>query len=134
MAAKLDVNGHPIIAMGDVLTCAETGKQFIAADDGCSVNFAWSSTGEVLSDEGVDIRERRELLDRSRPFFCYVSGDGKHVTGWKGNVLGDVVRTGRGGGFGGRMLYVRVRDVHGGRWHGKGAGEGMSIKLWPSKS
>lgn len=117
------------IQFGQTLTCTETGKQFIAARDGITTNYARNAAGEVFSDEGVDIRERRELLDRSRPFFCYVSGDGRRVTGWKGNKLGEVVSSSVGGGFGGRLLHVRVRDVHGGLWHGKGAGAGMCITL-----
>ena len=117
------------ISIGDTLTCAETGATFIAAIDGCSTNYARNAAGEVFSHEGVDIRQRRELLDRTKPFSCYVSSDGNSVTGWKGNVLGRVVQRGVGGGFGGRMLHVRVRDVHGGMWHGKGAGNGFCITL-----
>jgi len=123
------------VQLGDVLTCAETGKQFIAAVDGCSTNYATDNSGHVFSDEGVNIRERRGLLDRSQPFFCYLRGDGKHVTGWKGNILGDVTQssTARTGWHGSELTYVRVIDVHGGRWHGKGAGRGMCIVLRPSK-
>jgi hypothetical protein len=77
------------INIGDPLTCAETGKQFTAAIDGCSTNYARTVAGEVLSDEGVTIREKRELLDRSRPFGCYLSGDGRTVTTWKGVALVD---------------------------------------------
>lgn len=132
----------PDIRIGDVLTCAETGKQFFAARDGISVNYARDAEGNIYSDEGVDIRERREMLDRSRPFGCYVSSDGKHVTGWKGNVLGDIVRAKRIAlPFGWRCSFTRgtdynaytVRDVHGAYWHGKGS-PGVCINLHPSKS
>lgn len=121
------------VEIGDTLTCAETGKQFVAGRDGCSTNYARNNAGEVFSDEGVDIRERRELSHRAGPFCCYVSSLGGTVTGWKGNVLGQIVRSSIGGGFGGRMLHVRVRDVHGGLWYGKGAGAGMCIMLRPTK-
>lgn len=125
-----------IIPLGSMLTCHETGKAFTAARDGCSVNYARDGKGYVYSDEGVDVREKRELLDRSRPFFAYVSSDGKHVTGWKGNILGRITwstthRTGFGGS---KLLYINVVDVHGGKWHGKGAGRGMCITLRPSKT
>lgn len=133
MTAKLDVNGHPIVAMGDTLTCAETGKRFIAARDGCSVNYAWSGTGEVLSDEGVDIRERRGLLDRSKPAYGYISRDGRAFTGWKGNKLGDAVAVGDSPVFHGRVTCYRVTDVHGGRWYGRGS-PGRCIKLRPCGS
>ena len=121
------------VNIGDTLTCSETGAQFIAARDGCSVNYARNNAGDIFSDAGVDIRERRELSNRKGPFFCYVSSDMRHVTGWKGNKLGEIVSRCIGGGFGGKMLHVRVRDVHGGMWHGKGAGAGMCITLRPMK-
>ena len=123
------------INVGDALTCAETGKQFVAARDGCSFNFARGRDGSIISDEGVDLRERRELLDRTLPFTCYLSGDGKHVTGWKGNVLGRVVRESeaRTGWHRSTITHVRVIDCHGNPWHGKGAGRGMCITLRASK-
>jgi hypothetical protein len=126
---------RPGIVFGDVLTCAETGKRFIAAHDGCSFNYATGRDGAIISDEGVDIRERRELLNRSRPFTCYLSGDGLHVTGWKGNILGRVTSetTSRTGWHGTAIAHIRVIDVHGQPWHGKGAGRGMCIRLHPSK-
>ena len=122
--------------VGQTLTCAETGRQFIGATDGHTFNYAHRvSTGGVLSDEGVNIIERRILLDRTKPFFCYLSGDGSAVTGWKGNVLGRVVSSGtsRTGWHGSTLTHIRVVDVHGGRWHGKGAGRGMCITLRPSR-
>lgn len=111
------------INIGDTLTCAEAGKQFIAQRDGCCFNYAIDREGRVYSDEGVDIRERRALLDRSKPFGCYVSCDGQIVTGWKGNKLGDIV------GGRGSLQRFRVRDVHGNWWTGRGAGAGMCCTL-----
>jgi hypothetical protein len=123
------------INIGDMLTCTETGKRFVAARDGCSVNYARGRDGSIISNEGVDLRERRELLDRTLPFHCYLSGDGNHVTGWKGNVLGHVVResTSHTGWQGSTITHVRVIDCHGNPWHGKGAGRGMCITLRASK-
>lgn len=77
--------------IGQTLTCAETGKQFIGAVEGFSTNYARDSAGRVYCDEGVDAREKRDMLDRSKPFTCYISSDGKHATGWKGNILGRVI-------------------------------------------
>jgi len=128
---ELDVNGNPIIEIGQILTCTETGKQFAAASDGFTYNYARDREGNLFSDEGVDIREKRVLLDRSKPFCCYLSRDGQHVTGWKGNILGRVTWSSESRGS--RLTHVRVTDVHGNPWHGKGAGSGMFIRLHPSK-
>jgi len=121
--------------LGSLQTCAETGKQFVIARYGCSFNYARGRDGAIVSDEGVDIHERRELLDRSRPFTCYLASDGKHVTGWKGNILGTVTRESesRTGWHGSTLTHVRVIDCHGAEWHGKGAGRGMCITLRPCK-
>jgi len=130
-----DINGMPVIKFGDELTCTETGKKFIAAQDGITTNYARDHNGNVFSDDGVNIRERRELLDRTKPFFCYLSSDGKHVTGWKGNILGRVISEGdsRSGWHGSTITHIRVIDVHGALWHGKGAGRGMCITIRPMK-
>ena len=120
--------------IGQTLTCAETGKQFIATRDGCTFNFAMRNGDEIVSDEGVDISERRALLERDKPFYAYVSSDGRHVTGWKGNVLGTVtssrtVRLTRCSYVHGATIQaIHVVDVHGGHWHGRGS-PGISIKL-----
>lgn len=108
------------------------------ARDGCSYNYATTPAGEILSDVGVDIRERRGMLDRSKPFAGYLSSDGKHFTGWKGNILGTVtrstlVRLTRWSFTHGKYIRaVQVRDVHGGMWHGRGS-EGVCITLRPLK-
>ena len=124
-----------MIQVGDTLTCAVTGEAFIAARAGCSFNYAIDLSGRPVSDAGVDIAERRELLDRRGPFVCYLSRDGRSVTGWKGNVLGTVTRSSvsLSGWHGASITAVRVTDVHGGAWHGRGAGRGMAIRLHPSK-
>lgn len=123
-------------ALGSIVTCAETGKAFTVARDGCSFNYATTRDGQILSDEGVDIRERRELLNRAQPFVCYVSSDGKHVTGWKGNVLGMVhlYAEHRTGWNGSTQARFRVMDVHGQMWSGRGAGRGMVCTLRAMKA
>ena len=121
------------VNIGDSLTCSETGKQFVAAVDGCSTNYARDSQGNIYSDEGVDIREKRELLDRSKPFYCYVSMDGKSVTGWKGNKLGIITwkRKTRCRSY--ETIYsFNIVDIHGGKWYGR-ASEGSCITLRPMK-
>lgn len=119
------------IKVGDTVTCAETGKSFTVESDGFTFNYARQASGEIISDEGVNIRERRGLLDRSKPFGCYMSGDGMHVTGWKGNILGTVTQytAHRTGFYGSYQHYFSVTDVHGGLWAGRGAGPGMYCTL-----
>lgn len=124
--------------IGRTLTCAETGKQFIGAADGCSTNYAYDNAGNVYSDEGAHIREVRELLDRSRPFIGYLSSDGNRLTGWKGNTLGTVIDwtlcqlTRVSWTHGKQYRSVRVRDVHGRQWYGRGS-PGIVIRLRPCK-
>ena len=121
--------------IGQTVVCAETGKPFVIAQQGSTFNYATDPNGRVISDEGVDIRQKRELLDRSRPFSCYVSSDGKRVTGWKGNTLGHIIKSSQTrSGFGGDMLAVSVCDIHGNYWHGRNAGRSMVITLRPSKN
>ena len=120
--------------IGDTVTCAETGKAFVVEKDGITLNCATTPGGLPISDEGVDIREKRELLDRSKPFGCYVSYDGKRVTGWKGNTLGHVTRSSSyRNNFHAHILCVTVKDVHGSYWHGRGSGPGTAITLHPTK-
>lgn len=134
MTTKLDANGNPEINIGDVLTCSETGKQFVAAVDGCSRNYARDSEGRIFSDEGVNIRERRDLSHVPKVFYCYVS-NARHVGGWKGNVLGTISNytESRSGWNGGTIARFQVRDVHGQWWAGRGAGIGMCCTLRPMK-
>jgi len=125
---------HPM-PLGAWVTCAETGERFETARDGSTFNYAWSRTGELLSDAGVDQRERRAMLEGPGTFTCYLSGDGQHVTGWKGNVLGHVTRETESdtGWHRSTLTHIRVTDCHGNEWHGKGAGRGMAIRLHRSK-
>lgn len=124
------------IKVGSIQKCAETGKSFVITSDGFTFNYATCSNGDILSDEGVDIREKRELLDRSKPFCCYISTNGQNVTGWKGNILGTITRYNESkNGFNrSTIAYIRVTDIHGGKWFGKGAGAGMFIALRPVKA
>lgn len=122
------------IMIGKTLVCHETGKTFIGAIQGISTNYAIDSCGNVFSDEGVNIAEIRELLDRSKPYTAYLDKDANHLTGWKGNILGKVisrstVKLTRRSWIHGKYMYaVTVKDVHGGLWYGRGSG-GVCITL-----
>jgi hypothetical protein len=135
---------QPVSMIGKEITCAETGKVFIGALDGITTNYAtnypngFDNAPEYLSDEGVNIRERRQLLDRTKPFYAYVSADGKRITGWKDNTLGTITaatnyRLTRESYVHGRTInFYRVTDVHGAKWSGRG-NPGIAITLRASK-
>lgn len=127
---------QPKSLIGNPLVCHETGKAFVGEVVGFTTNYARDAQGHVFSDEGVDIRERRDMLDHSKPFYCYISSDGTKATGWKGNELGRVTwskSTNARCSFGGYYKSYNVRDVHGAMWHGRGA-SGMCITLRPMKA
>jgi len=84
----------------------------------------------------ADAAQREELKDRSRPFCAYLSGDGSKVVTWTGGELMRVTRETGWRIFGSsrnRGACVTATDCHGQRWHGRGAGRGMAIKLRPCK-
>ena len=75
--------------------------------------------------------DREQMKDQSRPFFAYLSGDGKTVSNWPGSPLGKVYNLGfsRSGWHGSKIYRFHVRDVHGRWWQGWGPGEGMYCTL-----
>jgi hypothetical protein len=85
----------------------------------------------------ADKRQVADLLDRSKPFCAYLSTSGLTITTWTGGKLMTVTRETDWRIFGSRHSVgscVSAVDVHGKRWHGRGAGRGMAINLRPSKS
>lgn len=127
-------NIQPVSHIGEMITCVETGKVFLGEAVGCTTNYASDAEGNLFSDEGVDIRQKRALLDRTKPAYGYLSSDVKYFTGWKGNTLGTVVakwtinNSRQSWVHGSTMQAVRVRDVHGNLWYGRGNG-GIAITL-----
>ncbi len=85
--------------------------------------------------ECADSRRRAEMLDRSRPFSAYISGEnGATLTTWTGGLLGHVAGHSTYRNNWGALIHCySVRDVHGGYWHGRNSGPGMCITLRPSK-
>ena len=130
---------QPESFIGKEIICHETGLKFIGAADGCTTNYARDSAGNLFSDAGVDIAQKRELLDRSKPFVAYISSDGKHLTGWKGNILGSVISrhaitlTRRSLWHGKEYSAMQIRDIHGGLWYGRGS-PGLCITIRPYKA
>jgi DNA polymerase III epsilon subunit-like protein len=104
-----------------------------------NANFDLPFLQQFFSDEGVDARARRALLDRSKPFTCYLSSDGKRITGWKDNTLGYVVysKTCKLGRLsfthGKEYRSIVARDIHGGLWYGRGS-PGICITLRAKKA
>lgn len=81
--------------------------------------------GDRLCPTCMDTCEREILADpETVRYTCYVSSDGRSITGWRGNVLGVVTHRGavhpwsrRGEG----RYYLRARSTDGRDWHGTGA-------------
>jgi hypothetical protein len=117
--------------------CDDCGNAFPIYPKGhCGgTGYANCSDGKTVCYPCADKRQIAELLDRSRPFVGYLSSNTNRFTTWTGGELGRVVAlTEAYSGFhGSRQTIVRVRDVHGALWHGRGAGAGMAIKLRPMK-
>ena len=126
---------HTHLEVGQVVTCTWTGKQFTVERDGSSFNCAQLHDGRVISDEGVEKMGLDHIRDHSKPFGAYLSEDGKHITGWKGNIRATVTQrsTSRTGWYGSRITHIQAVDQFGGLWYGKGAGSGMYITLRPMK-
>ena len=132
---QLDVNGHHKVEMGATHCCSVTGKPFVAARDGFTFNYAWGHAGNIHSDEGVRQLDTEQIKAHSKPVGAYLSGDGKHITGWKGNILATVTQRSisRTGWHGSRITHIQAVDQFGGLWYGKGAGNGMYITIRPMK-
>ena len=81
-------------------------------------------------------RDVAQMLDRSKPFGAYLSSDGKTITNWPGYLLGTVTReaVSRTGFHSSKITHIRVTDVHGGKWYGKGGGRGIYVTLRACKS
>lgn len=91
--------------------------------------------GQMFCYECCNAQDVVQLLDRSKPFYCYVASAGDCVTSWPGGVLGRVHSYGEShsGWNNGRIARFHVRDVHGQWWQGRGAGKGMACTLRPMK-
>jgi len=121
------------IEIGQTLVCHKTGMPFVAALDGCTTNYATDNAGHVYSDDGVSLMDMEHIKEHSKPVGAYLSGDGKHITGWKGNILATVTQTSvsRTGWYGSSITHIQAVDQFGGRWYGKGAGNGICITIRP---
>lgn len=116
--------------------CRKCGNgELQTARNSTGTGYALTVNHEMLCYRCADEMQRADMLDRSRPFNCYISGDGKRATTWTGGALGEVVHAdySTNGWHGSRVYSYRVRDVHGNMWHGRNGGAGMCITLRPMK-
>ncbi len=91
----------------------------------CTRGYGTDSAGRTHCYACCAARDRESLRTDDR-FFGYISGDGRSLSTWPGDVIGRVESWGavhpwtRRSCWGERK-YVRIVDCHGGRWHGTGA-------------
>lgn len=141
-------NGWGSSIIGDfppVTHCHECGAEIPArAPDACTPGYG-CAPGVIVGNtrDGQPIEQRpavcracchardlEQLRDTSKPFFAYVSGDGKSITNWPGAALMRIYSHHEGrGGFGGRMHYWRAVDTHGRHWHGKNSDRGACVTM-----
>lgn len=109
------------IILGEtILTCHKTKKQFLAEKDGCSVNYAKDSKGNIYSDEGVYLSLKDELLTQNK-IGAYADLKSLVIQGWKNeHILGKIIyHYVANSGFCGKMDYIEVRMFDGSLWKGK---------------
>lgn len=106
------------------------------SDAGCSGGYALTRDNRMHCYGCCHVQDVAEMKDRTKPFYCYLSGDGATVSNWPGGELGRVHSLGssRAGWHGSRIYRFHVRDMHGGWWQGRGAGKGMCCTLRAMKA
>ena len=119
--------------------CADCASLIHKPEGTCAAGYAVLRDGARICYSCADKRQVADLLDRSRPFCGYVSGDGNRITSWTGGLLMHITdsrpcQLTRQSFTHDRRSYrsFRARDVHGKNWHGRGSA-GIVIKLRPCK-
>lgn len=120
------VNSHRPPAAPYFWVCAGCGK--------CaphSESYGTDGKTEMVCYDCCAARDVEQMLDRSKPFYAYLSCDGRELVNWPGRSLGRVLNysESRAGWNGGTIARFRVLDVHGQLWAGRGAGKGMFCTL-----
>lgn len=117
------------------IICADCGAEIPKPVNSCGTGYAVFRDGRKVCYACADKIQREDLHDRSRPMTGYLSSDGQRWTTWTGGTLGNVIRLteSRCAFHGARMVHIRVRDVHGKEWYGRGAGPSMVLNLRPTK-
>lgn len=110
----------------------------VKANPGGGAGYAITPDEQMICYPCADASER-DRLKTAEAFGAYLSRDGKRVTTWTGGELGQVTRwnycrlTRRSNWHGTDYRTVRVVDVHGAQWHGRGS-PGIAIKLRRAKA
>ena len=116
--------------------CTRCGAPFPAPPKVGPTGYAVTSTGAKICYPCSDADEIKTLLKRGAVFCAYLSSDGQHITTWPGGILGEVIwskpckLTRRSWTHGTGYRSVRIRDVHGNYWSGRGS-PGIFIRLRP---
>jgi hypothetical protein len=118
---------------GDTLDCGHVLPEREAGS--CATGYGSNRDGRTYCYPCCAERDRATVA-RGEMFVGYVASDGRSVTNWPGDALLRIYRTSesRTGWHGSKLLHVSaVDDRIGRRWHGKGAGLSMCVRMHPSK-
>lgn len=134
LTAALDL---PALTPGAYRFTSAFGRAgFVCAACQATKDFSLSSPNKFTCYDCCTAGDIAAMLDRTRPFYAYLSVDGRSATNWPGGVLGEVhnLTETRRGSNGGTIARFRVKDVHGGWWSARGSGKGMSCTLRTMKT
>ncbi len=94
------------------------------------------TTGTGHTPEGKEIcwsccnEGERTALKLSDKYLAYLSGNGLLIITWPGGKLGDVTYLRESWhNIGGKLLHLRMTDVHGQKWFGTSPSKGSYCKL-----
>ena len=101
-----------------------------------TTGYGLSSSNEFTCYDCCTAGDIAAMVDRTRPFYAYLSGDGQSATSWPGGKLGDVydLNETRSGFHRASIARFWVKDVHGAWWSARGSGKGMSCTLRTMKT
>jgi hypothetical protein len=126
------VHWAPPSPTADPVVCAACGVE-CRGKPGGGTGYGETDDGRKLCYPCCGAREIARLT-RREPTTVYLGSTADTVTDWPGTVLGRVVEHHRIRSRSVDPVYaVRVIDVHGGRWFGRGSA-GMALLLRPAKS
>lgn len=123
----------------ETIICTDCAAECIPS--GCGTGYATLHGSEKkICYSCSDKRQRTDLIDRSKPFTAYVSGDGQNITSWTGGKLMKVTNRRsceltRQSLTHDRKEYSSFRavDCHGRNWFGRGS-PGICITMRPTKN
>lgn len=117
--------------------CSDCEKLLVKPENSMATGYAVLPNGSKICYPCADKRQVEEMKDRSAPFVAYISTDSKSVTTWTGGFLGRITWSNSTanprGIYSRETVAINVIDAHGKKWHGRGPGSGMCVRLFPSK-